>query len=99
MFVVRNVFQAKPGKAGALADKFKAAKPIIEEEFCAPGSMRILTDVSAGFWTVVIEAQVDDLGAYLGFAQSVAKNEKLSEVMAGYMDLVDSGYREIFKVH
>ncbi len=99
MFVVRNVFQAKPGKAGQLAEKFLAAKPIIEEEFCAPGSMRVLTDVSAGFWTVVIEAQVDDLNAYFAFSQGVGKHEKLAGALGGYMDLVDTGYREVFKIH
>lgn len=99
MFVVRNIFHAKPGKADELAGKFKSAMPIFESEFGDSAKFRVLTDVVAGFWTVVIESQVEDLSAYLSQSQAVSKNERLAQAMAGYKDLVDSGHREIFKLH
>ncbi|MEP0813229.1 MAG: hypothetical protein HRF49_01010 [bacterium] len=96
MYVVRNVFRAKPGQAKALVAKFKAAQPLIEKS--TAGQVRLLTDVSAGFWTVVVENTTDNLNEYLGVAQKVSQEPEIGEAMKGYMDLIESGYREIFKV-
>ena len=97
MYVVRNVFRAKPGQAKSLVAKFKAAKPAIEKTV-GNGNIRIMTDVVGGFWTVVIEDQVEDLENYLGDAQTVSQHKDIGEAMKGYMDHVESGYREVFKV-
>ena len=97
MFVVRNVFRAKPGQAKALVAKFKAAQPYLDK--VSPGAKaRILTDVSAGFWTVVVEHEVSELDSHLGIAKTVSQQPEIGEAMKGYMDHVESGYREIFSV-
>lgn len=96
MYIVRNVFRTKPGKAKDLVGKFKAASPHFHELGVA--NTRILTDTVAGYWTVVVESQVDDLAAYIHSVETMGGNAALREAMAGYMDLVDSGYREIFRV-
>lgn len=57
-----------------------------------------MTDAVAGFWTVVVEAEVENLDAYLDIAKVVSQYPELGEAMKGYMDLVDSGYREVFTV-
>ncbi len=92
MFVVQDTFRTKPGKAGALIEKFKAAIP----HFAADGSIqhRILVDEVADYWTVIIESTVDDLDTYFAFRE----NEPAREAMAGYLDFIESGGRRIYRV-
>lgn len=96
MYVVRNVFQARPLCAGQLVARFKAAAPILEE--LGHGRMRVLTDIVAGFWTVVVEAEVEDLGRHLDASRTVTSDDRLREIMSGYTDLVAGGRREVFKI-
>ena len=94
MLVVRNVFRCKPGQAKALVAKLKAA-------FAASGgesSYRILVDVSAGFWTVVLENHVESLAAWEQEMKRHGESPEVQKAMAGYMDLVEGGHREIFRV-
>ena len=96
MYIIRNVFRAKPGKAKDLVAKFKAAAPHLRDMGIV--NTRILTDTVAGFWTVVVESEADDLSAYMARLQERPDNPELAAAMAGYMDLVDGGHREILKV-
>ena len=96
MFVVRDVFTCKPGKAKDLVAKFKAAAPHLEG--LGVERIRVLTDFVAGYWTVVLEGEIESLD---GFAAAVAGRAKVPEIgsaMGGYMDLVTGGHREIFKI-
>jgi hypothetical protein len=94
MFVIRNVFRCKPGQARSVIDKFKAAMPIMSEI----AKSRILVDQVASFWTVVIETETEDLSSFERLQQERGQRQEVQEAMSGYMDLVDSGYREIFRV-
>lgn len=96
MYVVRSVFRAKPGRAKELVKKFQAASPHMES--MGLGASRILTDTVAGFWTVVIESETDDLSAYMQAVASRADHPEVAAAMAGYMDLVEGGHREILRV-
>jgi hypothetical protein len=96
MFLVRNVFQAKPGRAKDLVQKFKAAAPHLETR--GVRNTRILTDVVETFWTVVIESEVEDLGDYAAQSRTMSSDPKVGEVMKGYMDLVQGGRREVFLI-
>lgn len=96
-YLVRSVFQAKPGQAKALAEIFKKAGPAIQASGVAQ-SVRVLTDASADFWTVVTESEVPDLNAYLDMAQVVSKHPQIGQAMKGYTDLVVSGRREIYRI-
>lgn len=96
MFLVRNVFRTKPGKAGKLVKIFRNAKQYFPD--FGVKNTTILTDVSASFWTVVIQSEVEDLNAYVDMAKVVSQKPKLGEAMKGYMDLVIEGYREIFRI-
>jgi hypothetical protein len=95
MYLVRDVFQAKPGKAKELVKKFKAAIPYFTESEGGK-NYRVMTDVAATYWTVVIESEVEDIGAFFGSLRNATMGKEISEIMKGYMDLVDGGYREIF---
>ncbi len=96
MFLVRNVFKAKPGKAKELVNIFKKAAQYMPD--LGASNTQILTDVSAPFWSVVIQSEVEDLNAYVDVAKAVSKRPEIGEAMKGYMDLVVEGYREIFRI-
>ena len=93
MLLIRNVFRCKPGKASALVKMFK------ETASKSPaGTMpnaRVMTDIASGFWTVVFEIEAESLDAWERQSQAMSAARK---PMEGYMDLVESGYREIFKI-
>ncbi len=97
MFLVRNVFHAKPGKAKDLVKIFKNAAPIMKADGVVKNT-RILTDCSSTFWTVVFENEVEDLNSFLNMAKGVSSNKEIGKVMKGYMDLVKGGQREIFQI-
>ena len=95
MYIVRNVFQAKPGKAKELVTKFKEAERYMSREGIA--KTRIMTDCVAGFWTVVSEFEVPSLSNYEQM-MGLSASPELRDVMKDYMTLVEGGYREIFKI-
>ena len=98
MYVIRDVFRCKPGKAKAVADKFQ--KTIISmKELDGFHNPRILVDVVAGYWTVVLESDVDSLEKFEKHMATFTSRPDVREALAGYMDMVDSGYREIYRIH
>jgi hypothetical protein len=56
-----------------------------------------MTDTVAGYWTVVCETEVEDLKTYFDMGASRPSPEA-EEAMKGYMDLVNGGRREIFRI-
>ena len=97
MYLIRNVFKCKPGQAKHLIEKFKKSTQLMKE---AGGvhDERILVDEVATFWTVVIETQVEDMAKFSQSMQEYGSRSDVQEAMAGYMEMVDGGYREIFKI-
>ena len=96
MFLIRDVFQAKPGQAKHLVAKFKETVPIMKKE--GFGDVRILTDFVGSYWTVVMEVEVDDLSKYTNMVRGFTSRPDVEKIMKGYMDHVTGGHREIFKV-
>ena len=96
MYIVREVFQTKPGKAKDLVHIFKNTKP----DFLEMGAkeVRILTDFVANYWTVIMEFEVDEINDYLNMYANKPKSDKVGAKMKGYMDFVIGGHREMFKV-
>jgi heme-degrading monooxygenase HmoA len=92
MYVVRDTFRAKPGKANALIEKFTAAAPLLAG--AGVKGHRILVDEVADYWTVVLESTVEDLDSYFAFRNNTAVGEALS----GYLDFVEGGGRRIYRV-
>jgi hypothetical protein len=93
MFVIRNVFRCKPGKAKNVIEKFNAAMPLMEGM-----NQRLMVDEVAGFWTVVVEVTTEDLGTFEQMLRDRGSRKDVQDAMAGYLDFVDSGYREIYRV-
>lgn len=96
MYVISDVFHTKPGKAKELVAKFKDATPYAKS--LGAKDVRIMTDMVATYWTVIVEFSVDELNDYFTMNQQRSEVEKMSEAMKGYMDLINNGHREIFKV-
>ncbi len=96
MYVVRNVFKTKPGKARQLVDKFLAANKLLDETKI--WGVRLMTDTVSTFWTVVLEFEVAELDDYFHAMEERAADPRWREAMSGYMDLVDGGHREIYSV-
>ncbi|HXH18019.1 MAG TPA: hypothetical protein VNJ07_02960 [Chitinophagales bacterium] len=93
MYVIRDIFTTKPGKAKQLVAMFKKSIPSLKKEGI---NSRVMTDTVATYWTVVFESEVESLDKYFAMAQK--RNPEMEQAMKGYMDLVEGGRREIFKV-
>jgi heme-degrading monooxygenase HmoA len=96
-YKVRDVFRCKPGKAKDLVEKFKKTFASMQEVdgFRNP---QIMVDAVASYWTVVIESEVDSLERFEKHQNEYSSRPDVREAMAGYMDLVDGGHREIWRI-
>ncbi len=101
MYLVREIFNCKPGKVRPMVEKFLAMGKLGEK--MGMPRMRVMTDVCAEhYWTVVAEMEVPSLEAF----EDMMKNpqgspedmKKFEEIMKGYHDLVAHGRREIYKI-
>ena len=97
MYLIREVFQAKPGKAKDLVKMFKQAAPHLEKTGELK-NMKVLTDIVSTYWTVVVESETDNIGGFFTNLRSATMSDELKDIMKGYMDCVAGGHREIFMV-
>ncbi len=101
MYIIREVFKAKPGQASKLAKLFKKM---------ATGEMkgRVMTDMVGPYNTVVMEMEVESLAEW---EKKMAEHksgkpdpemEKLDQAtkdeIAKYTELYTEGRREIFQI-
>jgi hypothetical protein len=93
MYIIRDIFQTKPGKAKNLVAMFKKSMALMEKEGV---KTRVMTDTVAGYWTVVCESEVSELEKYFRMGQQ--RNPEMEKAMEGYMDLLIGGRREIFRI-
>ena len=101
MFLIRDIFNCKPGKVRPMVDKFIAMGKLGEK--VGMPRMRVMTDFCAEqYWTVVSEMEVPSLQAFEDMMSNPQGSEEdmkqFEEVMKGYHDLVDHGRREIYKI-
>jgi heme-degrading monooxygenase HmoA len=96
MYIVRNIFTCKPGKAKDLVARFKAAQPHLRE--MGVRNTRLLSDTAAGFWTVVVESETESLDGYFDLIRQRPAKSDLADALGDYMDLVAGGRREIFRI-
>lgn len=97
MYLIREVFQTKPGRAKDLVKMFKQAAPHFEK-IGEMNNMKIITDVVSNYWTVVVESETENIGGFFSNMRSATMSDELKEIMKGYMDCVAGGHREIFLV-
>jgi hypothetical protein len=98
MFLIREIFHCKPGKASEIVKRFKQMEPVMVE-MGFKGSQRVLTDMSGErYWTVVSEVAVDGVDEYLDMTRKTMTDPRMQKIMQGYHDFVESGGREIYKI-
>ena len=95
MYLVREIFQAKPGKAKELVKMFKAAAVHFGKEQ-GISNMRVMTDITGNYWTVVVESETNDIGGFITNLRSATMSDEVKEIMKGYMDCVAGGHREMY---
>lgn len=93
MYVIRETFTAKPGQASSLARLLKQAMVDL-----GGIKARILTDYIAHFNTVVMETEVEELGAFEKMMADYASRQDVREKMKGYADMYTAGKREVYRV-
>jgi heme-degrading monooxygenase HmoA len=96
MYLVREVFHTKPGKAKELVKKFKQSAPYFEKQ--GMKGFRVMTDIATTYWTVVLESEVENLQDFAKETRSATSQPEVEKIMQGYLDLVLDGYREIFLI-
>ena len=96
MYMSREIFHCKPGKAKELVAKFKKFSEVIKSSGFAPA--RVFTDVSGeNYWTVVIEQEVEKIDDLAEMARKTMSDPKMAAALEGYHDLVLTGKRELYK--
>lgn len=97
MYQIREVFQAKPGKAKDLVKMFKQAAPHFEK-IQGIKRVNVLTDIVSTYWTVVVEMETDSIGDFFNNLRSATMSDEIKEIMKDYMSCVEGGKREIFMI-
>ena len=97
MYVIREVFTAKPGQASKLAKLFKKSPPV--------SGARVMTDMVGPYNTVVMEWEVKSLQDWIKEMESYKSkkpdpnmDEETMKEMAGYTEMYMEGRREIYQV-
>jgi len=93
MFVVRNVFVAKPGCASKLAAHFKEVASAMKMP-----AHRVLTDVTGDFNRVILEYEVESVAEFEKQHREIGEKPEFREKRKGYTDLWVTGSREILRV-
>jgi hypothetical protein len=94
MYLIKEIFHCKPGKAKELVKVFKKAMPFMEKDGFKNG--RVMTDLVTDYWTVVIEYEVEKLDTFASKVRGKTSDQKVAEIFKGYLDFVEGGKREIF---
>jgi hypothetical protein len=97
MILVRDLFRCKPGQAREVAERFRRAFAALAAHG-EPARFRLLVDVVASYWTVVLETEVSDLSEFERHMSGWAAVPEVATIMKGYMDLIEGGHREIFRI-
>jgi hypothetical protein len=97
VYVVRDVFRCQPGRALELAAMLRATIPSMEVEDGFT-RCRVMVDAAGAFWTVVLVAEFVALAQFEHHLRTFGSRPDVRAAMAGYMDLVLDGRREILRV-
>jgi hypothetical protein len=94
MLLVRNIFRAKYGMGDALVQHLTSSPEIWE----GGQNLRVLTDASGPFFTVVAEATFDDFAHFEQAQKEEFARADFGEWFAKMVPLVESGSREFWTV-
>ena len=97
MIVVRNVFRLKFGKAKEGVALLKEGIAI-QKRAGVEMNQRLMTDLVATFYTLVLELTVPNMGALEASMPKVMGDKEWQANYQKFSELVESGYREIFTI-
>lgn len=97
MYVVREVFRCKPGHSKSVSERMKKSFPLMQK-MKGFVSARVLIDYVASYWTVVLETEVESLAEFERQMTEYSGSQEFKDMMKGYMDEVDGGHREIYRI-
>lgn len=98
MIIVRNVLQAKFGKAGQLAAEFSRTNPGMGSELGLARRWRVLTDLSGPFDTVVQEVEAESLAEWEQARAKLFQQPSFREAFERTQGLVVSGRNELWTI-
>jgi hypothetical protein len=98
MLLVRQVFQAKYGKGNELVELFKEFNSNTKELDASRAGMRILTDASGPFFTVVTEFEAESFSAWESMFQETMQLPWMGDWFGRMVPLVESGSREFYNI-
>ena len=96
MILVRDVFQLQFGRAKEALDLWKDGVKFAEKERYGP--IRIMTDLTGPFYTLVLESTHQTLAEYEAALKRMSGSKEWGEWYRKFIPLVKSGWREIFTV-
>jgi hypothetical protein len=95
MIVNRMIFQAKFGKAGDVVERLKDAGSAFD---ALPGSVRILTDRTGRFDTVVLEIEAESLADHDRMREAMFADTETRQDGSTMLELVESGERQFWTI-
>ncbi len=97
MILVRDIFRIRFGQMkGALATlrELSSNAGLSGNGF----GMRVLTDLTGPYYTLVLESTFDTLSAYEGMMTSEASTPEWKEWYKSFVPFLEDGHREIFTI-
>ena len=98
MILVRFVCQAKFGKASDVVAGFKRSNEIARTVVGPNVRVRLLTDLSGAFDTVVQELELESLAEWERLRAVIFSNPEIQEAEASVPDVIVSGQTEYYTV-
>lgn len=96
MIVVRFVFQAKPGKAQETVNRFQENTEMMRRIMGETAKVRLLTDLSGPFDTVVQEIELESLAAWEQLRTKIFSDPEVQEAQDERESTVLSGRTEFY---
>jgi hypothetical protein len=98
MILVRFVCQAKFGKARDVVAGFKRSNEIVRAVAGPNVRVRLLTDLSGAFDTVVQELELESLAEWERLRAAIFSNPEIQEAEANMPALIVSGRTEYYTI-
>src|SRR3954452_158423 len=96
MIVGRNIFQVQFGKAGDVARSMKEGSTKLGDVY--GGKVRVLTDLTGQYDTVVLEIEIDSLAKWERSRLEVFARPEFRDEFARTAGLITGGRSEIFTI-
>lgn len=95
MIVVRDIFQLRFGAAREAVALWREGVELLRRHTEAR-DVRILTDLTGAYYTLVLETSFDSLAQYEGSMKNELGRDEWQQWYRRFVPLVESGRREVF---